>query len=474
MIASLLVLILVTSCLAADPNPVGYTGFRVTFKKDLLQGYYVLDLKEATGAVAKHAWENMNFTAGSGLFSAAFFMKDLKCTAKFEESKGSVKKFNVANSRIEMDLAGAMVSFEYAFNYEFHLFNIPFFAGTAKLHYTSSLISLDQNFTYSDAPTAFKIAWTTVVDSITGLDLFGSITKSINTLAPKLGIALANVYASEFQIVTMNVLKHWMELKHPMYENNLLDMTLHNSMLAVHEYPAGFVILGFFTKISVDDRPYNKLIWKTLYTDVPADNATLIQTCIATNLVTGIAEIRGKARDFLFRIKPADLGLSGKVSDLLPIIPGLDEFFGDDETLTVGCRPNGDNDIVMVKTANDNTEHATIQIPINCQFGGLPTGKLALSVNFVMRATVKKVFEEDGKLLAVNAYAHDTKLYSYKVDSSIAPVADFELIIRMLNKLGAKLENFQLLPKPLSIPITFEPASKTGILTDAEYCVNYA
>ncbi len=477
MIASVLVLILLSSAFTLGSNPIPYTGYRITLSKQELANAYYGVYKAATTALTNEKWADYSQTYGSGLFSLGFYVSDVKCaSANFDSSKAELKNVATKDATLEVELSGNALVAGYTFSYEFKLMGMSFFFGTGALSLSSKTIHMVQEFTDDSVSTKLTVGWNTEVSKISGSDPFGGVIRWLVALTnDKLAAQLNAVYGKAVQQSSAAFYKQWAELKTPFYNDGSLNMVLRSFMQGLGEFPQGYISFGYDTRVTVEDRPYNKMVWKMHYNDAPIESSKA-QVCVAAGLVASMVEVRGKARDFLFRLTPTEVGFpTGKLSDLSEAMPMLGEVFTEDEDMTIGCRPNGDNDIVMIKDGLLSENVMRLQVPINCMFGAMPSGKLALSVNFVVRASVTKEYGvTEAGFVSINGFAKSPALYSFKSDFEIVPVEQNELVGRVLSKIVAKLENFKILPEPLAVPLPFKPATHANVITKDEYCFNYA
>lgn len=473
MINSLTALILIASICASYAETVPYTGFRVSLKKEVMGEVYNGIYKTAAESLKAEKWSDLVEDIGSGLFSLGFSLTNIKCAqATFDASKVS-RSIQVRQNSIEVVDSGAGLTSKYDFTYEFHLMGMTLFFGTGSLSLNSVKTTMTQAFLGKEIATFYGIDWKLEGIQLSGYELFGGVTAwTTRMMTSKHYQAALNVLKNAIHKGTNAFMNKWYELKTPFYEDGSLDMVLINSVYLLNEAAEGYVSFGFATRVAVEDRPYNRTVWR-LKKNSPLPESSA-QVCVAENLISNMVEIRGKARDFIFIVDPVSIGLSGHLSDLMQAMPQLAEHFDENDVMTIGCRPNGDNDIVTINDGKLSEEHGRLEIPLTCAFGDMPSGATLLSAGFVLRANTNKVVELVDGFYSINGNVVAPTLYSYKVDSSIAPVEDIDQLVRIFVKVAGLINNFKLLPRGLVVKAPIIPTTATKTITADEYCFNYA
>lgn len=442
--------------------------------KDTTDSLYNNIFKHSIEQMQSVQWADVKQELGSGIFGVTFTMSEIKCvSAVFDVASMSSRKTVIAPNQLSVSYIGPAMTYVFNVQYDLKIFGIHLMFGSGTITMASSNVNVNQAFTADAVTSTHSLGWTLTVSDISGFDLFGGIEAWLKYMTQNaLSVTLISNLNTETSTQTMIKLKLWTVIPTPLYNDGSLNMILKSSLYSLIESPAGMLTLTLSTNVTVDKRPYLKRVWKAQKSAVTLPDGTLTQICVPFNLLVDMVEVRSKARDFLFSVDPTTIGLTGKLSDLMYIMPRLVEKFDPQEGMTIGCRPNGENDIMMIKDAL-TSDTGRIQIPLNCLFGA-KSGKNVLSVNFYMRADVTKKVELADGLFTINGNVANPVFYSMKVDSYAAPVEQLNTLARVVRKIGALVNGFQLLPKPLSISAPFTPATQSKVVTDTEFCFNYA
>ena len=477
MIASLLALILIASVfVSADTTP--YTGYRFSIKKEMLRKAYYGIYDTAAKSLIPEKWANVSQKIANGTFGAGFYMTNIVCTSGvFDASKVSDNSKVVVNGRdLTVSFDPAPLKFTFTFAYEYKLIGMSPYFGTGILSITPDVFGMVQTFNPDALTTKMGVTWRVTIDKISGGDLFKGVTRWISMLiTDKLVPDFNTRYQMRVQAASDVNYGKWYKVITPLHDDKSVNMALVGKLNRFEENPAGYITFAFDTVVTVPENPYIKSLVKLQTAPHPIDPATNAQVCVAATLIPAMVEIRGKARSFVFPIEPKEIGLTGKLKDLFHSMSRLEEIFDANEVMDIGCRPFGDNDIVMLNDPSLPNDKGKIQVPINCVIGGLPSGKQVLSINFVVRAEVQKVVEQTNNVWTINGLAKTPLLYSFKIADSIVPVDQYDIIVRILDGVARKLVDFKLLPESLTLPIPFKAANLgTPELSKDEYCFNYA
>jgi len=472
MIASLIVLILIAGTMADVTVP--YTGFRVSLNKETVQNSHFDVLKATSMNSPSATWPDQQMVIGSGLFSLGFYVTGIKCTvANFDPKVLTTKTTTFSPNTVKYDLAGPALTHTFTFSYDFQILGLHLFFGTGQVVISSNTMSTIQAFVSESVSTSFTSTWTTKVSSISGFDLMGGITSWVTKIFDTLhNPNMVNVLLPVIGGYTKTLLDKWLNLHDYFYPDGSLNMTLKSSMLSVSEVPAGYLTFAFATRVTVDDRPYIKKLWRVVSSAVTT--TAKAQVCVTSSTIPAMMEVRGKARDFIYTIDPTQIGLKGKIRDFVNVMPKLEEMYDLDADTYIGCRPYGDDDIVLLNEDVPGQDLYKIQVPITCSIGAKAAGKDILVVNFIVRSIVTKMVGADAtNTFVINGIAGTPGLYNLKIGYSVVPVTGFDTFVKMLQKSLTYLTSFQLLPVGLKVPIPMTITTPTKTLTKEEYCFDY-
>eukprot|EP00826_Nyctotherus_ovalis_P041242 TRINITY_DN4129_c0_g1_i6.p1 TRINITY_DN4129_c0_g1~~TRINITY_DN4129_c0_g1_i6.p1 ORF type:complete len:333 (+),score=86.76 TRINITY_DN4129_c0_g1_i6:312-1310(+) len=249
-----------------------------------------------------------------------------------------------------------------------------------------------------------------------------------------------------------------------------MNMTLNNRLVEFKEYPEKYLTMAYNTRISIENRPYNKSLIRhhTLEWDDEPVNELVI--CMGVNMVPAMAEVRTKQRDYLIAIEPSDINITGTLQEFYTIMPKLEERVEPNQGVTIGCEGSKKSEIVYLNV-HDNYN---VQIPISCIFNTKETGREILSVDFTARWWLGYKLVPNKIYTVIESKLSETEIKSlkFKVADSLAPVEDFALLRKIVYAINSRFKGTNLFPEELHIKIPTN--SKTFLFEDEEaICIGY-
>eukprot|EP01022_Parablepharisma_sp_SALTPOND_P001999 TRINITY_DN108220_c0_g1_i1.p1 TRINITY_DN108220_c0_g1~~TRINITY_DN108220_c0_g1_i1.p1 ORF type:complete len:502 (+),score=23.92 TRINITY_DN108220_c0_g1_i1:80-1507(+) len=450
-----------------------YTGFRVTLQKPVFADLYTDILKATVNSTLIAPWPSIIYRIGSEPFNIGFDLTSITCTeATFNESKIELTiEQNLANYK----LIGTPISYTFTFEYDFQMFGMHFFFGTGQAQIILNSLELTQTFSEQSVNTNTTFSAGTSISHISGTDPFKGITLWCLYLLHAFHEQNISKILSKFlSLGTAKILQRYFEVKVPVYlnGNGSLNLTLESSLFTLNEVPHDYVSLSFFTNITVEKRPYNKKLYRFHQSSVVPEGAKG-QVCVAANIIPGMLEVLGKTREFVFPIEPVRIGLSGKMLDLVNLMPELNDQYNTDEDIYIGCRAVPDSDILMINDPWLTANEIRIQIPVNCIFGPKKSNINLFSVTFSMRASIYKEIEVRKLTYWIKGTVKRPELYYYELDYSFGKIEQTDTLIKILRKIVGLMEGFKVIPEGLGIPVPFDPTGGSYKMDKEEYCFNY-
>lgn len=333
----------------------------------------------------------------------------------------------------------AKMTFSCSYNWYFSLLDVYLLFGTGTSVIESTSISVALSAPNAVPSISIDYALAEPQHSISGALLFGGMAgKWVTRLFNK---ALLPTPVKDIIFVPSatkglsDLLGYWVSIKLPFFpDTNKLDVVLKSEFLDVNG-AGDSIILGLKTNITVEDRPYNKMAWKNLETEIPFKTYKY-QACFSADLLVGIVEVIGKARNFILDFTGADTELA-TVGSLFRMMPRLAELFGPSETLYIGCRPIGSNDMVPIIDKAVNADTIRGQSAWSCMLGSKPRGVDIVEFQIFQRGNlVKKGSADSGTFTLKLGYEKPSAFFS-KIGASLVPVEDYTEFSLIADKLTA-------------------------------------
>lgn len=474
MIVSLIAIVLIAGSIRAADDFTPYTGVKMTIKFDRLKEMYSSVFDYSAQVVKKMTWPNYEKIWGSSFFSLSFSLTNIKSTdTKYDPSKLKTSLITMKPEVLTLNRTGPALSFTFTFDYDFKLFGMSLYFGAGSLVLSSNEQDLMNVFETSGVKTYNRFSWTPAFE-IKGSNPFGAIAKLSEILfSDSFYTLVADAMKNTIHSVVSGMLAEWYTLKTPFYPDGSLNMTLVNSLITAREAPTGFATMAFATNVTIEDRPYNKMIWKA-FNPVADLGDNTFQVCFSSSLITAMVEVQGKARDFIFSVKPEQIGLKPTISELIYAMPTIETQLDPSLEMSIGCRPNGNYDIVMLEDAKLTDNDISIQIPALCAFGAKSIGKDIVTINFFLRGKIVKKPELKDNIYSFKGIVSEAKLYSMKIADSAFPVDQPEVLLDYMTRIGPLLENFPILPQGLTVRPPFGNSSPNApLLSKDNVCFRY-
>ena len=472
--AIIFILLVAASFASKAEEVVPYRGFRMTLAKTTILEIQHGVSKSAIESLKDDAWQDIVEVIGSGLFKAAFSIKKIKCTAAtFDATKVGAESVTLANDAIAITRPGPAATITFGFEYNFQLLGFNLLFGTASITLTSAGWIQAQVFSARDISTSPSFTWSPAVAVISGTDLFKGITGwTIRLFSMKFYPSLLASLNKKINDLTLKTFDDWMNLRAPFYPDGSLNMTMHNSLASLVEAPVGHINWVYDTNVIVDNRPYNKKMWRYQKT-VPTGAAYKGTFCTVINILSAMLETQSKARDFTFNILPASIGLKGKLYELSYIMPRLEEHFEENMNIFIGCRPINDNSIVMIKDPEENNLETRMQGSASCTIGVSPLGKDVVTVIFTVRGTVENAVDVDNGVGVIQGHIKDISIFDYKISGSMVPVEQPQMLQKIMTNIVNLAADKMIIPAGLYAKMPFTSQMAAPVVTTEEFCFRY-
>eukprot|EP01022_Parablepharisma_sp_SALTPOND_P001149 TRINITY_DN105685_c1_g1_i1.p1 TRINITY_DN105685_c1_g1~~TRINITY_DN105685_c1_g1_i1.p1 ORF type:complete len:486 (+),score=32.27 TRINITY_DN105685_c1_g1_i1:181-1638(+) len=447
----LVTLFLLFSVFGNQLSPNAYTGFRFTVQKGILEATHLENFKAMTEQMTGLTWPDLKHSVGSGFFSIVFKITNLKTTGgEYDFSKNTAHDMIIGDNRtIQIHQTGPVLTLTFGFDYDFALLGMHLFRGHGTAQLTSNKLALAEVFKTRGIDSLFMAEWA-IKSSVSGLNLFGGMTRWVDYLFNEQQLVKVDKQIEAIMEDTMvEKLTKWTDFKVEFYSSGALTMLLKNNLVTMNESSEGYLSLGYQTDIFVEDRPLAKKTWRYVNTPVNT-NGEKVQFCVSTSLIPNMVEMQNKAKDFMYRLEGKDIGLSGKIKDLAPIMPKIYEHFDPELDMYIGCRPTPGYDIVRIASP-PHTDRVQVQVPINCVFGVVESSTNLLSVNFYVRGNITKEYTLSLDYVSLHGRYKAPWIYYLKVAFSKYPVEAMDMVYVIMGKITRLLNAFPIIAPGLTI-----------------------
>lgn len=458
--------------LSAPVQTIPYTGFRFSMHKSLVNTNYIQAFQNAMSSLKNTNFTDISIEFNPGnFFSSGLYITKPTCTdAGYTAS--SPLNIDISSNTISLNQQGTMFSYSLGFQWNFKLLGMTLMGGNGKATFVSSQFSAKQVFTPEQIVTNASANWNCNVQ--VSSDLFGLFSNALaNLLAQKHTQDFNDHYLSyAISLATYYKLSDWLDIHEHFDKNGTLDMDISNYIYYLNESPANFISIGMFTAVAVEDRPYFKMIWREHDLPVVMGNATF-QVCMAAGVIPAMVEVQGKARDFIRRVPPKSIGLTGKVKDLFSIMPDLAQTIDPNLDMYIGCLPDGNTDFLMIKDEKMSPTVTRMQMTVNCSFGALKQGKNLLTASFAIRASIIRNPSVTGNVMNITGTLTEPQVYFYRTPISAAPIASLYPLYGIINNIVGLLDGMTLIPQGISVSMPFKANGASINSTAGETCFSF-
>ena len=378
---------------------------------------------------------------------------------------GNLKESHVTDNGINLEHQGDIANINFSLKYNIKLFNIVIISNLAIVQFKVNDIKIKSTLSQDE-----------VIDIVPQYEFgIGEIhgfifPKQIGNLILKLlknrhGSLISKTFESNLTSGVKMGLTSWNQLKPFPNFVDKLNMTIYKKLTNHTKIDDKNMLLTFDTEISVVNRPYNKPLYK--YYKTKNESKNIQEICFGKGLVPAVAEVRGKARDFLYIIDPSKTTLVGDLTEFHIIMPRLKERIYDEQKISIGCKIHGDNDIVPLKQKD------MIKVPINCVFNATPSGIEILDVNIVTKWNYTLSIKEAMNGFTIDLGFKSLEHLTFNVASSVRPVQDTIMLHSILLSIAKLLKDVKFFPEPMNVNTIYKQGNMKLYIGDDVICVSF-
>jgi hypothetical protein len=331
------------------------------------------------------------------------------------------------------------------FDWSFEFMGVHVFFGDGNVALESTSLNFTQNYEQNLPKTSIEVVWEIQDLWIKGVWGTKPMEKWIRGAIETYMLANVTLAMNErIDVFDDQIMSEFYSI--PIKYPNNLNMTILNTLYNVASFTDEYsekASFGYISNITVDDRPYNKMIWREISTD--ASGLYDLAVCYPMEIIPAFLEVQAKSRYFYWSVNVTEVfGLADTVSGFADVFPELADRYPSTEKVSIGCRPI---DMIVDLVSEKSYQHL-MQIPVVCTFDVRRTGERFLNVDVFFRANYEAKRSEIGNLFASIENVEIAHIFPHPH----IPATQLAVVINMLTDLCDPIAHIEILHPGISTP----------------------
>eukprot|EP00826_Nyctotherus_ovalis_P001991 TRINITY_DN10378_c0_g3_i3.p1 TRINITY_DN10378_c0_g3~~TRINITY_DN10378_c0_g3_i3.p1 ORF type:complete len:473 (-),score=68.52 TRINITY_DN10378_c0_g3_i3:142-1560(-) len=450
-----------------------FVGYRIVLSKqglvDIYNNIHYTSLKttaEKYSIKYKQLW--------SSFLDISFILTDFHLHT-FDLSAATTRTSVAGNNVLAIMQENPVTHGVFNFTYRLLVLGWEVYSTTGTFNYHVARCNITQVFEPSKVKAEVKMNTRKSVITIKGFDPFGDVYMKVEEL---LNSATNNMLDDIFK---KELIKKIEEVFNKMAHFNVtptsrsnLSMMMEGEFLEVSAINRNEFLAFVYGATVVADSKYNKSLYK--YIKHPSKyNNFKVQACFGSNLFNAILQLHAHANTLVKTIDPAAIGLTGCVLELAQALPKLEELFGPREQISITCKPNITNDIVMINEAVEDYGDVA-QVSLTCSIDSKEREVNILTLQAIVRIVYMwREFLHLEKACELSAFITTNKVQSFSILKSIVPVRDKIFILQIIKSIMKHFADLYIIQDPISVhvPMVYPAKETEYVQTHNIHCFEY-
>jgi hypothetical protein len=447
-IKSLLILFVFTPIMFCEEHP--YYGLKITMKASTLLKDNLFLLNEVLGTFKGTSFAVLNETAGEGIGKQGLTLQEIITNdgISFDE-KSLSGSYSLEDNIFTYDSATDAFSMTFQFKWDFQFLGVHWMFGTGTATIDSTNLKIVQNLQSGYPVTEVKLEWNFKEFDLVGLWDIGYIQDWIEKMLNERFLThFSEEIDNRLSLIDNTIFLPYQNIAVRFGDH--LEMSILNTIAESGTDKKGadqLFVLGFHTNITVDNRPYNKALWKKTSSDESTFTGDF-GACLNYEIITAMLEVMGKSRFFYHKVDLKSIGLTNELGSFLDIVPELENIYPGNEEVEMGCRTQNGAEIIDIREKDHPAVHK-IQVPLSCMVTIKDKGYDFLQTDAYLRFKYEAKHKDD----AFYGVLSEGVVYDFKIHDRHVNTPGLSQMLVILDSISKEMNGDVLIDATLPISV---------------------